>query len=127
MDYTTPSTLQPPPRPTVVMWFKLYAGALVLLYLGLAAVSLVFFLMDPADLNMGRTEATIAGSILLGLGLVFTGASVIPLFAPPRPWSWVYSIVLICIGMTSACFLPFCIPLLIFWLKPEVKAYYGKQ
>jgi hypothetical protein len=28
--------------------------------------------------------------------------------------------------MTSACFLPFCIPLLIFWLKPEAKHYFGR-
>lgn len=109
------------------MWFKIYAGVLVLLYLAMTAISLVFFLMDPAELEMGRTEALVVGSIVLVVGLVFTAASAVPFFAGPRPWSWVYSIVLICLGMTSACFLPFCIPLLIFWLKPEVKAYYGKQ
>jgi hypothetical protein len=31
-----------------------------------------------------------------------------------------------CIGLTSGT-LVVCIPLLIFWLKPEVKAYYGKE
>jgi hypothetical protein len=28
--------------------------------------------------------------------------------------------------MTSACFLPACIPLLIYWIKPDVKAYFGR-
>jgi hypothetical protein len=28
------------------------------------------------------------------------------------------------LGMTSACTLPICIPLLIFWLKPETKAFF---
>jgi hypothetical protein len=31
------------------------------------------------------------------------------------------------IGMTSCCFLPFLIPLLIYWLKPETKAYFGRN
>jgi hypothetical protein len=35
--------------------------------------------------------------------------------------------VIICLGMTSACFLPVCIPLLIFWIKPETKLYFGIQ
>jgi len=48
------------------------------------------------------------------------------LFLRPKPWVWIYDLVIICMGMTSACFLPAAIPLLIYWLKPEVKAHFGR-
>lgn len=114
-------------RPTVVIWFKVYAAFLAAIYLAVAAVSLVFFLTDPIKLEISKNEAVLIGILFLALGLLLAVASVIPIFARPRPWSWVYAVILICMGMTSACFLPVCIPLLIFWLKPDVKAYYGKE
>jgi hypothetical protein len=113
--------------PRAVMWFRVYGWVLVALYLFVAALSLFFFLASPEDLEMKRGEAIVAGSICLSMGLIFAVACLPPLVASPRPWSWVYSLVLICIGMTSPCFLPASVPLLIFWLKPEVKAYYGKE
>jgi hypothetical protein len=109
------------------MWFRVYGWVLVALYLFVAALSLVFFLGSEEDLEMKRGEAIVAGSICLAMGLTLAAACLPPLIASPRPWSWVYSLVLICIGMTSPCFLPASVPLLIFWLKPEVKAYYGKE
>jgi predicted Co/Zn/Cd cation transporter (cation efflux family) len=44
---------------------------------------------------------------------------------PKKKWAWIYGFVPICIGLTSCCSLPFSIPLLIFWLKPETKAFFG--
>lgn len=117
----------PAARPAVVTWFKVYAVTLLLLYVAVAAMSLVFFLVPTSELEMERTEAIVIGSIFLAMGLLFAAACVPPLLGGRRPWVWVYGIVLICMGMTSACFLPACIPLLIFWLKPEAKAYYGKD
>jgi hypothetical protein len=113
--------------PPVVIWFKVYAWVLAGLYLLVAAMSLIFFLVPHQKLEMGPSEAIVAGSICLAMGLFFTVACLPPLISGPRPWSWVYSLVLICVGMTSPCFLPASIPLLIFWLKPEVKTYYGKE
>jgi hypothetical protein len=40
---------------------------------------------------------------------------------------WIYGIVLIALGMTSACFVPACIPLLIYWLKPDAKSYFQPE
>jgi len=45
---------------------------------------------------------------------------------PARPWAWTMGMVLICLGLTSVCTIPACIPLLIFWLRPETKAFFGK-
>jgi hypothetical protein len=124
---TRMTSFRPTVPPPVVLWFKVYGWILVAMYLAVAAISLVFFLMSPRELEMRAGEAIVIGSILLGMGLFFTAACLPPLVFPPRPWTWVYSLVLICIGLTSPCFLPASIPLLIFWLKPEVKAYYGKE
>jgi hypothetical protein len=125
------TTNQPPTlqivKPPVINWFKAYCCVLCLMYLGVAAYSLVFFLVDPAELDMPRLAALIAGAALLLCGFTFLVLSLLPLFLRPRPWVWIYDLVIICVGMTSACFLPACIPLLIFWLKPETKAYFGRS
>jgi len=110
----------------VLWWFKVYCGFLCLLYLATAAFSLFFFLDNPADRET-LGAARFMGAVLLVVGLVFFGACLVPLVLRPRPWLWVYDLVIICLGMTSACILPASVPLLIFWLKPEVKSYFGKN
>jgi hypothetical protein len=121
------SPAQAPAKPPVVIWFKIYCGFLCVLYLATAAVSLVFFLADPADLGMSTLEARLLGGVLLLMGLGLFLACLLPLLLSPRPWVWTYDLVLICLGMTSPCFLPACIPLLVFWLKPATKEYFGKS
>ena len=122
-----PSQLPQQMKPAVVMWYKIYAGFLCLLYLLVAAGSLIFFFVDPADLEMPAVAAKLMGALFLVMGLGLFTACLLPLLLTPRPWLWVYGLVIICLGMTSACFLPVCIPLLIFWLKPDAKTYYGKS
>lgn len=120
MDANTPLT-----RPAVIGWYKAYCAVLVLLYLFTAAASLVFFLGDPEELDMPLAFARGFGVLLLGMSLVLMAVALLPLLLAPRRWLWIYGVVLIGLGMTSACFVPFCIPLLLFWLKPNTKAYYG--
>lgn len=113
-------------RPPVIKWFRVYCWVLCVMYLAVVAFSLVFFLADPAELRMSRSDAFGVGIGLLLAGLGLLVASLLPLTFRPRPWLWTYDLVLICLGMTSACFLPVCVPLLIFWLKPETKGYFGR-
>lgn len=112
--------------PKVVFWFKMYTGFLCLLYLALAAASLAFFLLDPKELEMEKEAAWLVGALLLGAGLVFFVICLLPLVLKPGPGVWTYDFIIICLGLTSACFWPACIPLLIFWLKPETKRYFRK-
>ncbi|MBU6178636.1 MAG: hypothetical protein KGR69_03185 [Verrucomicrobia bacterium] len=123
----SPYPAPPPARPAVLGWFKAYCVVLCLLYLLFAGASLIFFLVEPEELEMGTAEAIFMGLVFLVVGLVCFVASLLPLFLKPRPWVWIYDLVVICIGMTSACFLPLCVPLLIFWIKPEVKAWFGRK
>jgi MFS family permease len=114
-------------RPAVLPWFHAYCWLLCVLYLGVVAFSLVFCFADPADLEMPRAAAVVVGTLILVMGVTLFVASSIPLLLRPRPWLWTYGLVLICLGMTSACFLPICIPLLLRWIKPEVKRYFGRE
>ncbi|MFA5191960.1 MAG: hypothetical protein WC740_14615 [Verrucomicrobiia bacterium] len=123
---TTPPLFETPKQPTVVKWFKVYCGVLCFLYLCVAALSLVFFLVSPKELDMSELGACIMAFFLLGSGLVLFGVCLAPFVVTPRPWVWGYGMGLICLGMTSACFVPVCVPLLIFWLKPEAKKYFGQ-
>jgi len=79
-----------------------------------------FYLLgaEPEERGLG------AGLLIISLPLF--GACLLPLFVQPRPWLWTYDLVIICMGLTSACLLPACIPLLISWMKPETKSYFGK-
>jgi hypothetical protein len=114
-------------KPNVVTWFRIYCGFLCFIYFAVAAASFIFFFTSPADLEMSAAGARIIGALLLLTGLALFAACLIPFLFSPRSWLWTYDLVIICLGMTSACFLPVCIPLLIYWLKPETKKYFEKS
>ena len=113
--------------PKVVTWFKVYAGALCVTYVAVAAFSIVFFAVSPHELEMPAVQAHVTGALLLAMGVVLSAACLVPLVAPRRPWLWTYDLVVICLGLTSVCCMLASIPLLIFWLKPETKAWFGRS
>lgn len=118
-------------RPPAVGWFLVYAGILLVLYLMVAALSIVFFSIDSAELDkeleLPRGGGRMMGVVFLVMGLGLAGVCAVPFLVEPRGWVWTYDLVVICLGLTSACFWPICIPLLIYWLNPETKAYFGKS
>lgn len=114
-------------KPKVVFWFQVYCWVLCVMYLAVAAFSMVFFTLPAEEMDMPQPLSYLMGLLFLVMGLVLMLACMLPLLLRPRPWLWTYNLVIICLGMTSACFLPFCIPLLIFWLKPEAKNHFGKE
>lgn len=115
-----------PLTPPVYKWFVVYCIVMALLYLVVAAMGVVFLFISP-DPQMDKTEATLMGIVFLVMGLILFVPYASAPFLPRQSWVWVVGLVLICIGLTSACCLPVCIPLLIFWLKPEMKAFYGRD
>ena len=114
-----------PATPPVYKWFVVYCVCMALLYLTMAAVGVGFLFMEP-DRDMSEAEAKVMGVLMLVFGLVFCVPYASVPFLPRKSWVWILGLVLICIGLTSACCLPASIPLLIFWIKPEMKAFYGK-
>ena len=59
------------------------------------------------------------------LGFVFMIPFAATPFLPRRPWAWIFGIVMIALTMTSLCCLPLAIPILIQFVKQDVKRYYG--
>ena len=111
--------------PPVFQWFVAYCILMALGYLGLVVVGIGSIFTEP-DKDMSAEEATLMGAVFIILGLVFCVPYAVAPFLPRTSWVWVLGLVLICLGLSSACCLPICIPLLIHWLKPEMKAFYGR-
>lgn len=111
--------------PPVYKWFVVYCVCMALLYISLPVIGSVFLFAEP-DPEMSAAEAKFMGVLFIVLGLVFFVPYAAAPFLPRQNWVWILGLVLICIGLTSACCLPACIPLLIYWLKPEMKAFYGR-
>ena len=119
--------------PGVVKWYRVYAaflaGIYIILVIGCAA-GLFFSFQASSDFwrEIDTPPFLLYGYVVffglmsLALAAVFVAAFIIP----RKPWAWTYHIVLICLGLSSACFIPICVPLLIYWLRPETKAYFGK-
>lgn len=79
--------------------------------------------IPTADLAQLDVTVILCGIVSLPLAIAFLAAP----FLPRKPWAWTAHLILCCIGLTSACCLPMCIPVLITWLKPETKAWFGKR
>lgn len=51
----------------------------------------------------------------------------VPLVGRRVPWAWWYNLFLICLSFLVSCLMwPISIAMLIYWLQPETKAFYGK-
>lgn len=112
--------------PGVLVWFRVYTIFLSLLYLLVIGLG-VFFLAFGSQLQNEEMDGVFVGLFMIALGIPLCALFVAPLFLPPRPWVWILDLVLIGIGCTSACTLPFCIALIIFWIKPETQQYFGRD
>ena len=123
MEPDTSQIAKPPP---VIFWFKIYCGVLCVLYLLVAAAGGVFFFIRPEDVDMPQLFSKVMSVVYLLLGLALFAVCLLPLVVRPRPWVWIYDLIIIALGVSSPCFLPACIPLIIFWVKPETKSYFGR-
>ncbi|MBN2431361.1 MAG: hypothetical protein JXQ27_07790 [Acidobacteria bacterium] len=119
-----------PPYPTqappVLTWFRVYCGLLAFVYVCSAGLGIFLLVIRPAEFQAELFLSTLMGVLYLVMGLVLMAAALVPFFVQPQPWVWIYDLVLIALGMTSCCFLAFSIPLLIHWIKPETRHYFGR-
>jgi hypothetical protein len=120
-----------PYRPGAVTTFYVYCGLMILIYLLVAAMG-AFFLMMAAEIaaedpEMSEAEARIFGTIFLAMGGVLAVMFAIPPFLPRRKWAWIVGIVAISFGLTSCCFWPLCIPLLIYYVQEPTRRWYGLE
>ena len=120
----------PTERPGVVTWFTVYALLMALVYLLLAGFGVAIFVVGPEQFQTAENDAqamTIQGVVFIVMGLALCVPFAIAPFLPRKPGVWIYDLVLICLGLTSCACLPITIPLLIFWIKPENKLWFGRN
>jgi hypothetical protein len=126
-DGMTGATSGEPQSPPVWKWYVAYCAAMAFMYLLLVLMGVVFLAIPPGleAKPQEAQEAQIWGFLTIILGVLFLAPYAAAPFLPRRKWAWIVGVVLIGIGMTSMCCLPAAIPLLIFWLKPENKEFFG--
>ena len=123
MNAPTPAT------PGVVKWYRFYAVIMTVLYfvvLGLAVVALIFAKHWMKDPDMPPWLMTGYLVFLAMMSVALMGVFITGFFLPRSSGAWTYHIVLICLGMSSPCFIPICVPILIYWLQQPAKDYFGK-
>jgi hypothetical protein len=109
------------------LWYRVYCAALAILYVAVIALGTFLLVVQPPTREYNPQELKIAGIVYIVLGVIFFIAFAVAFFLPPKPYNWIVGIVMMAIGMTSCCFIPFVVPLFIFWLKPETKAFFGRN
>jgi len=117
--------LVPGQKPAVWTWYVIYCVVMALLYLVLVVLgaALLFGGKHLAENEGDEVGFMIMGFVYLALGSVlFLLYAAAPLL-PHNKFAWIYGFVTIGLGLTSCCTLPFSIALLIYWLKPDLKAY----
>lgn len=121
---TIPHDDAPSAYPPVWLWYRVYAVLMALLYVATAVMGILYLAgagFLPGVSGADQAIFVIYGVVMLAMGVVFAGLYGAAPFLPKKRWAWIYHTVLIGIGMTSCCCMPFCIPLLIYWVKPDVK------
>ncbi len=113
------------PTPPVWPWYVTYCVFMALLYLGCIGLGVLLLLVDPSDIDSDRVEALIYGVTFIVVSFPLMVAFAAAPFLPRRGWAWIVGLLLIGLGMTSCCCVPACLPLLLQWIKPETKDWFG--
>jgi hypothetical protein len=107
-------------------WYRVYCGALAALYALVAMMGLFISYMAP-EMGGEAAENMILGMVYAIVGTIFFAVFLVASILPPKPYNWIVGIIMIAIGMTSCCMWPAVIPLLIYWIKPETREFFGRK
>ncbi len=111
-------------RPVVILWFRVYAALMTLVSLGVLglAVMMGYAATRPeVALDAGAASAPLVAIVLALLATALVVLYGTATFVPFKPWGWKLGVVAIGLGLMGGSAI-FAIPLLVFWLKPQVKA-----
>jgi hypothetical protein len=117
----------------VFIWYKVFCGAASLMslfpiLLGIIAIANNHNQPTPKE----QTDAINGGILFIVLGVCFLFPYSLGLLLPKSSKHWILGLILLVlslvpVGFTSCIFIPAAIVLLIFWFKPETKAYFGRK
>ena len=114
------------PKPAVWNWYVLYCVLMAVLYLAVTIVGATMFVFatDWADsVDEDAIVLRVQGALFAATGFALFWLYAVAPLLPKKKVAWIMGFITIGVGMTSACCLPATIPLLIFWLKDDLKAY----
>jgi hypothetical protein len=114
--------------PEAVYYFRIYIIVMLLSLLGFFGFGLWLALekMVSATITTSHSGQVVVGMFIAIVSLVFIIPHAIALFGGRAKWVYTLSVVLIGLSMLwNSCCLPVTIPLLIVWLKPETKKWFG--
>jgi hypothetical protein len=110
--------------PPVWGWYRAFCVAWALFYALLIGFSA--WLLATGDPPPATTIApALAMGLWFGLCAVLLVAYAIAPLLPRKPWTWIYGIVIIAFSALGGCFFV-AIPLLVFWIRPDMQAYLGR-
>lgn len=128
--HASPSQAPASRAPAVVKWYKAYCMMMVILYfIGMiGGVALLAYrpTIAASAPELSMTEITIRAIVLIIACFVMFVGTIAALVLPPLPWTWIYHLVNIGLGLSGCCFFV-TIPLMIYWLKPETQEYFGRN
>lgn len=114
--------------PEAVYYFRIYVIVMLLSLFGFFGLGL-WMMLEPMMKHTGAPVTPsdwIGGFIIGAIAGIFMVPHAIVLFGGRS--KWVYTLAVVLIGMSmlwNTCCLPVTIPLLIVWMKPETKKWYG--
>jgi hypothetical protein len=124
----TPLLMEEDRPPEAVYYFRIYAVIMLLMLLACFGLGL-YWMLGPLMRGLSGPSATgewIAGLFMSGISFLIMVPHAIVLFAGRARWAYTLGIILIGLNMLwNTCCLPITIPLLIAWMKPETKRWFG--
>lgn len=114
--------------PEAVYYFRIYGTLMAIMSFvasGAGLAMVVSSLMNPPAPGSYASSDAVAGMIWAAMGAVGFIPFLIALLGGRRIWVHTLATILIALSMTSLCCLPVGIPLLIVWIKPETRRWYG--
>ncbi len=116
-------------RPAVITWFRVYAVTSIFLYLGFLGFLALWQFLTPAVPNEATSptpiEAVAVLAFIVFICVAFAAFYGVAAMVPYKPWGWTMGLVAITLGLMS-CMAVASVPLLIYWLKPETRAAFGR-
>ena len=109
-------------KPKVVSWYQVFI-VFLMIFQATFLVGLFVIMVTGSSVGSGLPLSVVY--IMFFLNVFYLIIYFVSLISPKTPWSWVLGTVLISLSVLSIILTPFAIALLIFWVRPEVKRFYG--
>ena len=119
-----PALADRPAPPPVWGWYVAFCVAWALFY-ALAIAFSAWLIATGEPPPPVTTTSVVAMALWFGFCAVLLVAYAVAPLLPRKPWTWIYGIVIIAFSALGGCFFV-AIPLLVFWIRPDVQAYLGR-